>query len=74
MQIRDNENKLGDNVKVSLLSDLPMQTSHILVMDRVDECVDENDTLMSTPSALLGRSAERATAWWRRPPGAHQYF
>ena len=67
MQIRDNENKLGDNVKVSLLSDLPMQTSHILVMDRVDECVDENNALMSTPSALLGRSAERATAWWRRP-------
>ena len=48
MQIRDNENKLGDNVKVSLLSDLPMQTSHILVMDRVDESVDENNALMSS--------------------------
>ena len=48
MQIRDNEDKLGDNIQVSLLSDLPMQTSHVLVMDRVDENVDENNALMSS--------------------------
>ena len=48
--------KLCDNVKVSLLSELPVKTSHILVMDRVDESVDENNALMSS---VLARSSSR---------------
>ena len=47
---RDNEDKLGDNVKMSLQSELPVKTSHILVMDRVEESVDENDVLKQWPA------------------------
>jgi len=51
-KIRDNKDNFGDNVKVALLSELPVKTSHILVMDRIEDCVDENDVLMDPPAHL----------------------
>ena len=44
--------KTGD-IKVQLLSDLPVKTDRLFIAQREDSCVDEDDILIAPPNGLL---------------------
>ena len=53
LKIQANVDNFWDNVKVQLLSDLPVKTDFLHIVQRDDTCVDEYDILIAPPSGLL---------------------
>ena len=52
LKIQANTDHFFDNIKVQLLSDLPVKTDLLFIVQREDNCVDEDDVLIPPPSGL----------------------
>lgn len=52
-KIQANVENFWDNIKVRLLSDLPVKTDFLHIVQRNDTCVDEDDILIAPPGGLL---------------------
>ena len=52
LKIQANVDNFWDNVKVQLLSDLPVKTDFLHIVQRDDTCV-EDDILIAPPGGLL---------------------
>ena len=53
LKIQANVDNFWDNIKVQLLSDLPVKTDLLLIVQREDTCVDEDDLRMHVHKQCL---------------------